>query len=165
MFDNSFYEMAIKTKATGDYYWKMLLGIVVTLLGVLTFPLIGAGALVIIVIGVCILGFYGQDKNVEYEYTFTDGSIEIAAVYNASRRKEVFSFDMDNVSMIVPIGSKRIEHEKFSKKRDYSSKKRNDKIYCFVIEVDKEKQLVLLEPNEKALAHIKLYGRNKMYND
>ncbi len=165
MFDSSFYEMAVKSKATGDYYLKMLLGIVITAIGVLAFPLIGAVALVIAVIGICIIVSFAQDKNVEYEYTFTDGSVEIAAVYNASKRKEIFSFEMNNVAMIVPFGSKRIENERFSKKRDYSSKKRNDKIYCFVIESDKEKQLVLLEPDEKAMTHIKTYGRNKMYND
>lgn len=165
MFDSSFYEMAVKSKATGDYYIKMLLGIVITAIGILAFPLIGAVALVIAVIGICIIVSFAQDKNVEYEYTFTDGSVEIAAVYNASKRKEIFSFEMNNVAMIVPFGSKRIENERFSKKRDYSSKKKNDKIYCFVIESDKEKQLVLLEPDEKAMTHIKTFGRNKMYND
>ncbi len=165
MFDNSFYEMAVKSKATGDYYGKMILGIIITAIGILAFPLIGAVSLVIAVIGICIVVSFAQDKNVEYEYTFTDGSVEIAAVYNASKRKEVFSFEMNNVTMIVPMGSKRIEHEKFSKKRDYSSKTRNDKIYCFIVETDKEKQLVMLEPDERALAHIKTYGRNKMYND
>ena len=142
-----------------------LLGIVITAIGILAFPLIGAVALVIAVIGICIIVSFAQDKNVEYEYTFTDGSVEIAAVYNASKRKEIFSFEMNNVAMIVPFGSKRIENERFSKKRDYSSKKKNDKIYCFVIESDKEKQLVLLEPDEKAMTHIKTFGRNKMYND
>lgn len=165
MLNNSFCEMAVKSKTSADYYVKMFLSIVVVLAGVLLFPIIGAISLVLVVIGVCMIGYFGQEKNLEYEYTFTDGSVDIAAVYGGSKRKEVFSFEMDNVSMIVPIGSKRIEHERFSKKRDYSSKKRNDKIYCFVIESDKEKQLVLLEPNERALAQIKMYGRNKMYND
>lgn len=165
MLGNSFYEMAVKSKATGDYYLKMALGIIITLLGVLAFPLVGGISLVVVVIGICVIASFAQDKNVEYEYTFTDGSIEIAAVYNDSKRKEVFSFEMDHVSMIVPQGSLRIANESFSKKRDYTSKTQNDKIYCFVLESEKSKELVMLEPNEKALAHIKTYGRNKMYND
>lgn len=165
MLGNSFYEMAVKSKATGDYYIKMLLGIIVTLLGVLAFPIIGAISLVIVVIGVCIIASFVQDKNVEYEYTFTDGSVEIAAVYNSSKRKEIFSFEMEHVSMVVPQGSLRIANERFTKKRDYTSKTRNDKIFCFVLESESAKELVMLEPNEKALAHIKLYARNKMYND
>ncbi len=165
MFDNSFYEMAVKAKSMSDYYWKMALGVVVTVLGVLAFPLLGAYALIIVVIGLYILVTYAQDKNVEYEYTFTDSSIEIAAIINASKRKEVFEFDMEQVTMIVPLGSKRIENERFAKKRDYSSAKRDDQVYCFVVEVDKQKQLVMLEPDEKALKHIKTFGRNKMYDE
>lgn len=165
MLNNSFCEMAVKSKTSVGYYVKMFFSIVVILAGVLLFPIIGAISLVIVVIGVCMIGYFAQEKNVEYEYTFTDGSVDIAVVYGGSKRKEVFSFDMDQVSMIVPLGSKRIEHERFTQKRDYSSKKRSDKIYCFVLESDKEKKLVMLEPNERALAQIKMYGRNKMYND
>ncbi len=165
MFDNSFYEMAVKARTMKDYYLKMFLGVVITVLGVLAFPLIGAIALIIAVIGLFIIVTYAQDKNVEYEYTFTDSSIEIAAIINASKRKEIFEFDMEQVTMIVPLGSKRIENERFEKKRDYSSIKREDQVYCFVVENDKQKQLVMLEPDEKALKHIKTYGRNKMYND
>lgn len=164
MIGNSFYEMAIKSKAGADYYLKMLLGMIVTLIGVLLFPIIGAISLVIVVIGVCIVGTFAQDKNVEYEYTMTDGSIEIAAIYNASKRKEIYSFELDQVAMIVPEGSLRIDNEKFAKKRDYSSKKKDARVICFVVERDKEKQLVKLELNEKALAHIKMYARNKMYD-
>ncbi len=165
MFDNSFYEMAVKSKSMSDYYWKMALGVVITVLGVLAFPFIGAYALIIVAIGLYILVTYAQDKNVEYEYTFTDSSIEIAAIINASKRKEVFEFDMEQVTMIVPLGSKRIENERFTKKRDYSSIKREDQVYCFIVEVDKQKQLVMLEPDAKALKHIKTYGRNKMYDE
>ena len=165
MLGNSFYEMAVKSKATGDYYVKMLLGIIVTALGVLAFPIVGAISLVVVVIGICIVVSFAQDKNVEYEYTFTDGSVEIAAVFNSSKRKELFSFEMDKVAMVVPKGSLRIENEKFTKKRDYTSKTKNDKILCFVLESENAKELVLLEPNEKALAHIKMYARNKMYDN
>lgn len=165
MLGNSFYEMAVKSKASGDYYGKVALGILITLVGVLAFPLIGAISLVIVTIGVCILITFGSDKNIEYEYTFTDGSVEIAAVYNASKRKELYSFEMDTVGMVVPKGSPRIENEKFSKKRDYSSKKKDAKVLCFVVENESAKELVMLEPNEKALAHIKMYARNKMYDN
>lgn len=165
MLGNSFYEMAVKSKATKDYYGKMILGIFITLLGVLAFPLIGAISLVAVVIGVCIICSFAMDKNVEYEYTFTDGSVEIAAIYNASKRKELFSFELDNVMMIVPKDSPRIGNERFEKKRDYSSRTKDAKTIQLVLEMDKEKHLVILEPDERAKAHIKSYARNKIYND
>lgn len=164
MFGNSFYEMAVKSKATGDYYWKMALGVVLTLLSVLAFPLVGGISLLFLILGICVFVIFGGDRKVEYEYTFTDSSVEIAAVLNARKRKELFSFDMDQVSMVVPKGSSRITNEKFSKIRNYTSKKKDAKIICMVLEVEKGKQVVMLEPNEKALAHIKTFARNKMYD-
>lgn len=164
MFGNSFYEMAVKSKATGDYYWKMAAGIIITMMGVLAFPLIGAISFLFFILGIWIIVAFAGDRKVEYEYTLTDSSVEVAAVLNARKRKELFSFDMDQVSMIVPKGSPRIANEKFSKIRNYTSKKKDAKIICMVLDVEKEKQVVMLEPNEKALTHIKTFARNKMYD-
>lgn len=164
MFGNSFYEMAVKSKATGDYYLKMIAGIIFTLSSILAFPLVGGISLLFLILGICFFVMFGGDRKIEYEYTFTDNNVEIAAVLNARKRKELFAFDMDQVSMVVPKGSARISNEKFGKIRNYTSKKKDAKIICLVLEVEKQKQVVMLEPNEKALAHIKTFAKNKMYD-
>lgn len=157
--------MAIKSKVSADYYIKIVACILLILVGFVTTLFIGGMSLLIIVGGVYLLTIIIPEKDVEYEYTLTDGSIEIAAIYNGSRRKELFAFELDNVTMIVPKGSLRISNENFSKKRDYSSKTESENIIALVVETDKAKQLVLLEPNEKAMNHIKMLARNKIYND
>ena len=164
MLSNSFYEMAVKSKAGADYYGKMALGIMITILGVLAFPLIGGISFVISVIGIIVIFTFAQDRNLEYEYTFTEDSVEIAAVYNASKRKELFSFELNNVTMIVPGNSLRLEHVTFAKKRDYSSKRKDADKLLMVLELDDKKQLIVLEPNEKATEYIKNRAKHKMYN-
>lgn len=164
MYGNSFYEMAVKSKPMGDFYLKMAIGFIVILASILAFPFISGISFLIFVIGVWILYAFGGDCKVEYEYTFTDNEVEIAAVLNSKKRKELYSFGMDKVTMIVPKGSQRIENEQLKKVRDYSSKQEDASIICMVLEADTGKQMVMLEPNEKALAHIKTFARNKMHD-
>ncbi len=165
MINNSFCEMAIKSKVTADYYLKIIGCILLTLVGFVSMLFIGGLSLLLVVGGIYLLTIVIPEKDIEYEYTLTDGSIEIAAIYNASRRKELFAFDLEKVSMIVPKNSLRISNESFIKKRDYSSKTDNENILSFVVETDKGKQLVVLEPNEVAMDHIKMHARNKIYKD
>lgn len=164
MYGNSFYEMAVKSKPMTDYYLKMAAGFFVILAGILAFPFISGISFLVVVVGVWILYAFGGDCKVEYEYTFTDNEVEIAAVLNAQKRKELYSFGMDKVTMIVPKGSQRIENEQIKKIRDYSSKQDDAKVICMVVDTGNGKHLVILEPNEKALAHIKTYAKNKMHD-
>lgn len=164
MYGNSFYEMAIKSKPMTDYYLKVALGFMVILAGILLFPFISGISFLIVVVGVWILYAFGKDCRVEYEYTFTDNEVEIAAVLNAMKRKELFSFGMDKVTMIVPKNSQRIENEQIKKIRDYSSKREDAEVICMVLDTGNGKQMVILEPDERALAHIKTYAKNKMHD-
>lgn len=164
MFSNSFYEMAIRSKATAGFYWKMLMCTVITSMGVLAFPLLGGVSFMFFILGIWLFVMFAPERKIEYEYTFTDGSVEIAAVLDGSKRKELLSFDMESVTMVVPKDSQRISNEKFAKIRNYSSKKKDAKIICLVAELNKSKQLIMLEPDEQALGHIKTYARNKMYD-
>ena len=164
MYGNSFYEMAVKSKPMGDFYLKIALGFIVILAGILAFPFISGISFLVVVVGVWILYAFGGDCRVEYEYTFTDNEVEIAAVLNAQKRKELYSFSMDKVTMIVPKDSQRIENEQIKKIKDYSSKQDDAEVICMVVDTGNGKHMVILEPNEKALAHIKTFARNKMHD-
>lgn len=164
MYGNSFYEMAVKSKPMTDYYLKIALGFIVILAGILAFPFISGISFLVVVVGVWILYAFGRDCRVEYEYTFTDNEVEIAAVLNAMKRKELYSFSMDKVTMIVPKDSQRIENEQIKKIKDYSSKQDDAEVICMVVDTGNGKHMVILEPNEKALAHIKTFARNKMHD-
>ena len=66
--------------------------------------------------------------------------------------------------MIVPENSNRIEHENFAKKRNYTSGNKNRNAVTMVVEVNGAKQAVTMELNEKCMDHIRLYGKNKIYD-
>ena len=134
-------------------------------MGISTFLFVEPGwGFVVFVVGICLFFYFLGDCKLEYEYAMTNGSVEIAAVYNASRRKELMHFELEQVTMIVPKGSERIAHETFRKKRDFTSKKKKEKEIALVLELESGKELIFMEPNKKSLEHIKMYTKNKYYD-
>lgn len=161
---DNYVEYAIKARPGTGFYVKLVVAIWVILLGIPMLLFVGGVGVIISIIGICLLVYFWGFSKVEYEYTLTNGSIEIAAIYNASKRKELFHFEMEQVTMIVPENSNRIEHESFAKKRNYTSGNKDRNAVTMVVEVNGAKQAVSMELNEKCMDHIRLYGKNKIYD-
>ena len=161
---DNYVEYAIKARPDTGFYVKLVVAIWVILLGIPMLLFVGGVGVIISIIGICLLVYFWGFVKVEYEYTLTNGSIEIAAIYNASKRKELFHFEMEQVTMIVPENSNRIEHENFAKKRNYTSGNKDRNAVTMVVEVNGAKQAVSMELNEKCMDHIRLYGKNKIYD-
>ena len=161
---DNYVEYAIKARPGTSFYVKLVLAMWIILLGIPMLLFVGGIGLIVSIIGICLfVSLWGFGK-VEYEYTLTNGSVEIAAIYNASKRKELFHFEMEQVAMIVPENSNRIEHENFAKKRNYTSGNKERNAVTMVVEINGAKQAVSMELNEKCMDHIRLYAKNKIYD-
>lgn len=162
MTNNLFFECIVKSKPRMAFYLKMLLGLVLIFGSFVAVLYIPQFSYLFFIGGAVIIGIFFKERKVEYEYIFTNGSVEVAVVYNLCRRKELYSFEMEQVTMIVPKGSQRISNEQFAKKHDFTSKKRDTKAIALVVDNEKNKQLVVLEQDEKILDYIKTVAKNKM---
>ncbi|MBR1598466.1 MAG: hypothetical protein IJ661_06150 [Lachnospiraceae bacterium] len=163
MLNDSYVEYAVKTKPEKNFYLGVTGGILCIFLGVflLLFDLIG---IAIVLIGICLIVFFGKTKNIEYEYIITNGNVEISAIYGASRRAVKKQFDATLIKMVCPGDSNRIEGQQFDKRYDYTSKDKEAGSVAVVIERDDKKELVLLELNDKCIEHMKTYLRHKVYD-
>lgn len=165
MLSDCFAEQAICSKADREFYLRMLLVFVTFLMAVVIFlglnPLLGF--LVFMITIWLFIVFIGYHKK-EFEYTLTNGNIEIAAIYKQVKRKELMHFGVDQIMMVVKEDSDRIQKNEIVKKRNYTSKRKNTDKIALVVDINKKKQLVLLEPNERVLNHIKTYAKNKCYD-
>lgn len=161
---DSFVEQAIRTKADVTYFFKVFVSLLFVVFGVFILLFISPVGMLSILIGICLYFYFSGDSNMEYEYTLTNGSVDIAVIYNSSKRKEKKHFSLDQVTMVVPKDSKRIEHERFTKTFDYTSKKDTASVIALVLEEKENKQLILMEPNEKTMQHIRAYAKNKIYD-
>lgn len=163
MLSDTYVEQSVQAKPGFDYFLKIFISIALIVVGI---PLIIGGlGLFMIAFGIVLLVVFAGDSRVEYEYTLTNGSVDIAAIYNASRRKEKMQFDLGNVTMVVPKDSNRINpQEKFLKKYSFLSKKGEGQQISIILEENGKKILVDMEPNEKSMEHIKMFAKNKCYD-
>lgn len=165
MLNDSYIEQSFRAKPEKLFYVKMALSVWVTCIGVLMFlfitPQLG---MIIVVVGISLMVYAAGEGRMEYEYTITNGNVDIAAIYNASRRRERMRFELEQVTMVVPKDSNRISHETFKKTRNYTSGYGREQEIALVVEMDGNKELILMEPDEKSLEHIKNYTKNKYYD-
>lgn len=103
-----------------------------------------------------------DEKDMEFEYVFTNGELDIAQIINKSKRKEVLSISMSDVVAMAGKGSDKVLRlvsnpgVKYQKK-DFSSGyvKNQEKVYELVAKKGGEAYHILLEPNEKLLEAMK----------
>lgn len=162
MYNDSFIEQSFKARPMISFYLKMFISIVLILTGgVFLFFIDLLIGFVLTVAGICLLCFYFGERKVEYEYTLTNGSIEVAAIFNATKRKELCCIDLSKATLIIPSSSQRAQTQDASKKYRYVSGKK-DANTILIYADDNKKACYELEPDEKSFAHIKNYARNKM---
>ena len=90
--------------------------------------------------------------DVEYEYTYFDGGLDIAKIMNKQFRKEQFSTDIkEDMEIIAPSDHADLKYYQVEKTLDYSSQMPDHKTYTMVTKFKGQKVKVVFEPNEKML--------------
>jgi hypothetical protein len=149
-----FKEQIVKREATfKDTAIKACLIILVVLIAIFSFIYVGVLAPVLIFAAGFGAFFLMSCLNVEYEYIFTSGELDIDIIYNKARRKRVFSANMKKVELMAHIDDKSHEGEfnAAQETRDYSGGTSGKDTYAFLITHDGKKIKVIIDPNEKML--------------
>lgn len=90
--------------------------------------------------------------DVEYEYTYFDGTLDIAKIMKKQLRKEMFSTDIkEDMEIIAPTGAHEVEHYQVDKILNYSTQNKENKTYTMVTKYKGQKVKMIFEPNEKML--------------
>ncbi|MEE0883964.1 MAG: DUF6106 family protein [Faecalimonas sp.] len=94
--------------------------------------------------------------DVEYEYTYFGGELDIAKVMNKQFRKEVFTTNVkEEMELIAPSDHGDLKYHQVQKTLDFSSKFPEHKTYTMVTLYKGQKVKVIIEPNEKLLNNLK----------
>ena len=98
---------------------------------------------------------------VEFDYTFTNGILDVGQVLNARRRRYLTQLDLHEVTKCGPVNSqgfKKIVGDNTQKKHNWFCN-RDAKLYYFVFTKKGQKHLAIMELNEKMVALV----RSKSY--
>ena len=114
-------------------------------------PYIGVMLAVLVIWGAVILS--GRLKQ-EFEYSFTNGDLDIDVIYNRSRRKRVVMIDTKKLLAMEKVLSKEQAAKGYAKVLDLSSGAASEGLYGLVYEIDHKKTRIFIEPNESILKGI-----------
>ena len=139
--DDFYTEQLIKKQADSKDTLKKVGLIALTVVSVLLVFVIPVGIILpVVMIVIDVLMF--RNLNVEYEYVFVNGDLDIDKIMNKARRKRMFSVDADQMELLAPVGAVELMQYKKIKTYDYA------KIYALIASNKGEVCKVLFEPNE-----------------
>ena len=175
MKDHFLEEVVIKQKNTVNkilYYFSWILIVFTALMTVIMFNqltnFLAAGqglnlpALIFMLVcgGICVYTYLIHDKFLtEFEYTFTNGALDFAEVYNNKKRKALGSLNVKNIEAFGKVSS-----EKFRRYLNMPDVKRMNwflnreaELYYFYFSKDNNRKMIILEPSEEMVSYIKQY--------
>ena len=108
--------------------------------------------------GLAVLMYLYKDRiKLEYEYTFTNGQLDFAQVFNNRKRKNLGTMNIKNVEAcgLVASGSFNRYINMPGIKRTNWFLNREAELLYFYFQKDSQKRIIIIEPNEEMIALIK----------
>ena len=106
--------------------------------------------------------------DMEYEYLFVNGELDIDAVMAKSKRKKVKSLDIREADLIAPLNSHRMDYYNGNTKLktlDYSSGDPSHRRFAVIIKSENENCRIIIEPDEHMIQAIKNSAPSKVFLD
>lgn len=110
--------------------------------------------------GAAIVSFIFHDRLItEYEYTFTNGSLDFAEVYNNKKRKSLGSLNVRTVDAFGKVSSNAFQRflnmPNIQKYNWFLN--RDAELYFFYFTKDVNKKMIIFEPSEEMVDYVKQY--------
>ena len=157
-FDEQLIKRQLNKKDYGIFVMTLFAGAVLLFLTLMLSPLLFPIVLIVLCIAIY---FIVTSRNLEFEYSVTNGTITIDKVINKQRRKSVISVDARSIESMGKYDSS--EHKDNSYKKIYASQKDNNGGWYFTVHHQKfGNVLVVFDPNEKILKDIKPFLRGQV---
>ena len=159
-------EILVKKKSTGADTLKKAGLIALTVLlaaaGLLIHPL-----LLLVAVGAGILTwFISTGLDLEYEYLYVNGDIDIDKIMSKQRRKRAASYAVENLELIAPSRSHDLDQYRGrAAVKDFTSGDPDAKSYTAVYSCDGGLQMVQLELDDELIADIRRIAPRKVSRD
>ena len=106
-----------------------------------------------------LLFFFKDNFKMEYEYAFTNGSLDFARVLRSARRKELGSMNVANVSACGHVAHQSFQ--KFLAMKDVNKRNwflnRDGNLFYFYYVKESRKNMIIIEPSEEMVEMIRQY--------
>ena len=154
-------EQLIKKQTTmKDVFIKAFLVAIaiVSVFVVLMFPV----AIIVPIIVIAAVVFLIRRLDVEYEYLYVNGDLDIDKIMHKAKRKRIFSTNIDNMELLAPEGNEGINQCRNAKVVDYSSGSADARRYVLVVADNGQVTKLVFEPNDDIIEGIFLMAPRKV---
>ena len=159
MINDVFNEQLIKKQKTSADTLKMAAiwggAVIISAALSILVPYIGVMLAILVIWGAIVLS--GRLKQ-EFEYSFTNGDLDIDVIYNRSRRKRIVTIDTKKLLGMEKVQNKEQAAKGYDKVLDLSSGIQSDELYGLVYDIDHKKTRIFIEPNESILKGIQTFA-------
>lgn len=166
MLNDSYAECLVKKRTPG--YSGLLtallaLGVLLSAGSILLFRLFGFIAFLLMYLTAV---YVHRLRRVEYEYLFAEGQFTVDVILNKSRRKKMAEYDLENIQIVAPVHSNKLQEfeRKVKTIEDFSSGNADAKRYAMICQKDGSCKKVLFEPDERMLRCIRMAAPGKYYS-
>lgn len=127
---------------------------------------------IIFLIGAIVFGilwyFMVPKTDLEWEYLFVNGEMDIDMVMAKSKRKRAKSFDLREADLVAPLDSHRMDYynnNKQMKVLDYSSGNPQHKRYAVITRLDNAACKIIIEPDNNLVELMKKSAPSKVFSE
>lgn len=106
--------------------------------------------------------FLFRRMNVEYEYLYVNGELDIDMILNKAKRKRKFSADINDVELLAPAGAPELGQYQNAKVKDFSSGNKQARCYVLVVTNKGEMTKVIFEPNDTIIEGYSMMAPRKV---
>ena len=150
-------EQLIKKQTTGKDRMIKILLILLTVVSVLIIFIFPFG----IILPVALIALF-QRMDVEYEYLFVNGDLDIDKIMHKARRKRVCSVNINDVEILAPADSGDARQYQRAKTQDYTSASGSKNVYALVVNEKGVLKKILFEPNDSIVEGFFLMAPRKV---
>ena len=173
--DHFLEEVVVKRNNTVNkivYYFSWVVIVAFTLMASMALGTLSTGfswmtiVFILVTGGIAAYTFFFHDKLLtEYEYTFTNGALDFAEVYNNKKRKSLGSLNVRTVDAFGKVSSGSFQRylNMQGVKRMNWFLNRDAELYYFFFSKDSVKKMIILEPSEEMVNNIQLYIPHGVY--
>lgn len=159
---NDFYtEQLVKRKSKAG--WKLTLVALTAVLFLIAYFVVAYAiipATIMIVVDVVVF----KRTNIEYEYLYVNGDLDIDKIYAKESRKNMFEANMNDLEVLAPVGHPELKRYENLKGKKFISEFKDRKVYEMIINEKGNHYKVIFEPNEKIIEGIQRIAPRKVFD-
>lgn len=164
-----FYEMSVYSLSTASSFLFALYAGLAVIMGICSFLLLlisGMANMIMFVLAIicgllCALFYFlAQRVKIEYDYTLTNSTLDIAKIMNGKNRKKLVSIEVPSIIEMQPITADKFQgiFEDKSIRKVNMFLNKGTHLYYMLIVKDNKQIAVVFEPDQKLVEYMKLFN-------